>query len=145
MSHRFTNRKWMYSAFGLTFLKLLATFAWFFYHRVLTAAFPSVLYIYVFILSLFTSSLTLAQKLLPLIMAASVVPAAICVLLIRWNKKGASLGAFFLMLLSLADILFILVHPLTNDLLFAIGGIGLNLLIIGALTMMHVKSPRESQ
>ena len=34
MSHRLTNRKWMYSAFGLTFLKLLATFAWFFYPRV---------------------------------------------------------------------------------------------------------------
>lgn len=144
MKSRFQNTTAMYVAFAFVLLKILLTFGTFLYNPLLPATFPSVLYIYVFIFSVFSTNFQLALQFLPFMFIGSCLPAVAAVLVLRTNRKGAGLASFFLMLLCLADILFIIVHPLVDSLLFTIGAIVLNLAIIACTILMRRWNPKEA-
>lgn len=145
MRSRFQNTTAMYAAFALVLLKILLTFGTFLYNPLLPATFPSVLYIYVFIFSVFSTNFQLALQFLPFMFIGSCLPSVISVLTIRTNRKGAGLASFFLMLLCLADILFVLVHPLVDHLLYTAGAIVLNLAIIACTILMRRWNPNKAE
>lgn len=145
MKKRFDNKQMQYITLGLTFIKVLATFGCFFYNRLLPVAFPAVIYVYIFIFSLFSTNFDLALSWLPYLFVGSVLPAGLSVLFIRYNQRGAGFAAFVLALLCTADILFVLAYPLTSDLLFAISGILLNLMIIASSALMHVPALKKTE
>lgn len=144
MKARFKNTTAMYTAFALVLLKILLTFATFLYNPLLPATFPSVLYIYVFIFSVFSTNFQLALQFLPFMVIGSCLPSVVAVLVLRTNRKGAGLASFFLMLLCLADILFVLVHPLANNVLFTVGAILLNAAIIACTILMRRWDPKKT-
>lgn len=144
MKSRFQNTTAMYVAFAFVLLKILLTFGTFLYNPLLPATFPSVLYIYVFIFSVFSTNFQLALQFLPFMFIGSCLPSVAAVLVLRTNRKGAGLASFFLMLLCLADILFIIVHPLVDNLLFTVGAILLNLAIIACTILMRRWNPQET-
>ena len=145
MRSRFKNTTAMYAAFALVLLKVIMTFGTFLYNPLLPATFPSVLYIYVFIFSVFSTNFQLALQFLPFMFIGSCLPTVVSVLVLRTNRKGAGLASFFLMLLCLADILFILVHPLVDNLLFTGGAIVLNLAIISCTVLMRRWNPKKEE
>lgn len=145
MRSRFQNTTAMYAAFALVLLKILLTFGTFLYNPLLPATFPSVLYIYVFIFSVFSTNFQLALQCLPFMFIGACLPSVISVLVLRTNRKGAGLASFFLMLLCLADILFIVVHPLVENLLYTVGAIVLNLAIIACTVLMRRWNPEKAE
>lgn len=119
-------------------LKVLCTFAcYFLYNRLLPATFPSVLYIYVFFFSLFTGKMATALAWLPYLFIGAALPSVGAALVMWRNQKGAGVAAFFLMLLCLADMLFILVNGWTYDLVFTTFAMLLNLATVVFLILMH--------
>lgn len=145
MRSRFKNTTAMYTAFALVLLKVIMTFGTFLYNPLLPATFPSVLYIYVFIFSVFSTNFQLALACLPFMFIGACLPTVVSVLVLRTNRKGAGLASFFLMLLCLADILFILVHPLVDNVLFTGGAIVLNLAIIACTVLMRRWNPQKEE
>ena len=145
MKKRFYNNPLILIILLLVAFKVLATFGCFFHNRLLPATFPSVLYIYVFFLSLFTTDFSVALNWLPYLFIGASLPAIASCVILRHNRNAAGFASFLIAMLSLGDILFILVHPLTNDLIPALGAIGLNLMIIIAIVLLHLKNKKPAE
>lgn len=145
MKKRFEDLRLLYAAFVLLIVKVVATFVCFVYNPLLPATFPSVLYLYIFIFSLFSTNFNTALQFLPSMFIGASLPAIAALILARINRKGAGLATFFLALLSGCDILFILVHPLTNSWLFAGLAIALNVAIITCLGILNYKNPPQHE
>lgn len=145
MKERFSNKQMQYVTLGLVFIKVMATFGCFLYNRLLPAACPSVIYVYIFIFSLFSTNFDLALSWLPYLFVGSTLPVILSAVFLRYNQRGAGFCSFLLAVLCVADILFVVTYPLTGDLLFAIGGIGLNLLIIAASALIHLPAGKKAE
>lgn len=138
MQVRFHRKKMMYCALIGAALKILCTFVcYFLYNRVLPATFPSMLYTYVFIFSLFSGKMSLALAWLPYLFFGAALPTIVTGLFLLRNKKGAGVAAFCLMLLCLADVIFVLINYATYGLLFTAAAVVLNFAIVAFLILMH--------
>ena len=138
MKLRYANKKMMYAAFAAILLKVILTFGYFFYQRTVAGTFPSVLYMYLFILSLFPNGLENVTSLFAYLFVGASIPAILACVVLRHNRKYADYGAFIIALLSVGDILLMVTKGwLADDPIFVSGGIVLNLMICLFLLLMH--------
>lgn len=138
MTKRFKNTKLMWLALAFLLVKVvLLPVTNFLYNRFLPATFPSVLYGYIFTLSLFTRKMSVAASLLPVLFFGSCLPSLIAGGWMLRNKKGAGVAAFALVVLTLADIIFVCAYGWMKDWIFGLGTLALNGALILFLMLMH--------